>query len=410
MTIEFSLHTRQREMQAMIHGFAETIIRPEALKWDREHGVPNEFLSRIVMMAKSMGQSFTMGPNSASTAVVEMTAEERKKRQVALTTMVGAEEMAWGDAGLMLCIPGPGLGGPPVRASGTPEQKQRFFSIFQDMSQELRWGAYALTEPGAGSDVAGIRTSCRKDGKHWVINGRKCFITNGARASWNVVFATIDPGLGRAGHRAFVVEKGTPGFSVGKIEDKMGLRASETAELVFEDCRVPEENLLGGEDSYKTKEGFMTAMKTFDNTRPMVAAMAIGIGRAAYDYAVDFVKQNYVMTRPIPRYAAIAERLARVGRQLAAARMTTWRAAWLADQGEPNAKEASMCKALAGAAAIRACIEAIEICGAEGSIARDHQLLEKWFRDIKVYDIFEGTGQIQRIVVSKRLMPDLKSF
>ncbi|HTQ48411.1 MAG TPA: acyl-CoA dehydrogenase family protein [Polyangiaceae bacterium] len=410
MTIEFSLSNRQREMQAMIHGFAETIIRPEALKWDREHGVPNDFLSRIVMMAKSMGQSFTMGPNSADTKVVEATPEERKKRQIALTTIVGAEEMAWGDAGLMLCIPGPGLGGPPVRASGTPEQKQRFFSIFQDMSQELRWGAYALTEPGAGSDVAGIRTSCRKDGKHWVINGRKCFITNGARASWNVVFATIDPGLGRAGHRAFVVEKGTPGFSVGKIEDKMGLRASETAELVFEDCRVPEENLLGGEDSYKTKEGFMTAMKTFDNTRPMVAAMAIGIGRAAYDYACDFVKQHYVMTRPIPRYAAIAERLARVGRQLAAARMTTWRASWLADQGEPNAKEASMCKALAGAAAIRACIEAIEICGAEGSIARDHQLLEKWFRDIKVYDIFEGTGQIQRIVVSKRLMPDLKSF
>jgi acyl-CoA dehydrogenase len=297
-----------------------------------------------------------------------------------------------------------------VRASGTPEQKKRFFSIFDDMSTDLRWGAYALTEPGAGSDVAGIRTSCRKDGKHWVINGRKCFITNGARASWNVVFATIDPALGRGGHRAFVVEKGTPGFSVGKIEDKMGLRASETAELVFEDCRVPEDNLLGGEASYTTKQGFMTAMKTFDNTRPLVAAMAIGIGRAAYDYAVDFVKKHYVLSRPIPRYAAMAERLARVGRGLAAARMATWHAAWLADQGEPNAKEASSCKAMAGQASIRACIDAIEICGAEGSIATEHQLLEKWFRDIKVYDIFEGTGQIQRIVVSKRLMPDLKSF
>jgi len=138
--------------------------------------------------------------------------------------------------------------------------------------------------------------------------------------------------------------------------------------------------------------------------------MALGIGRAAYEYAVDFVKANYVLSRPIPRYAAIAERLARVGRNLNAARMTTWRAAWLADQGENNAKEASMCKAMAGGAAIRACIEAIEICGAEGSIAGEHQLLEKWFRDIKVYDIFEGTGQIQRIVVSKRLLPDLKSF
>jgi acyl-CoA dehydrogenase len=410
MSIDFSLNDRQREMQGMIHQFAETIIRPEALKWDREHGVPHDFLRRIVQMSQAMGSSVAMGPGGADPRITEMTEEQRRKRQVALTTIVSAEEMAWGDAGLLLCVPGPGLGAPPVRASGTPEQKKRFFSIFDDMSTELRWGAYALTEPGAGSDVAAIRTSCRKDGKHWVINGRKCFITNGARASWNVVFATVDPALGRAGHRAFVVEKGTPGFSVGKIEDKMGLRASETAELVFEDCRVPEENLLGGEESYQTKEGFMTAMKTFDNTRPLVAAMAIGIGRAAYDHAVDFVKQNYLLSRPIPRYAAIAERLARIGRNLAAARMSTWKAAWLADQGQPNAKEASSCKALAGGAAIRACIEAIEICGAEGSIAGEHALLEKWFRDIKVYDIFEGTGQIQRIVVSKRLLPDLKAF
>jgi acyl-CoA dehydrogenase len=179
---------------------------------------------------------------------------------------------------------------------------------------------------------------------------------------------------------------------------------------VFEECRVPEENLLGGEEKYVTKEGFMTAMKTFDNTRPLVASMAIGIGRAAYEYARDFAKSNYVLARHTPRYAAIAERLARVGRQLDAARMVTWRAGWMADEEMPNAKEASIAKALAGQAAIRACIEAIEICGAEGTLANDHQLLEKWFRDIKVYDIFEGTGQIQRVVISKRLMPDLKAF
>jgi acyl-CoA dehydrogenase len=243
-----------------------------------------------------------------------------------------------------------------------------------------------------------------------VIRGRKCYITNGARASWNVVFATVDPALGRAGHRAFVVEKGTPGFSIGRIEDKMGLRASETAELVFENCRVPEENLLGGEDAYASKEGFMTAMNTFDSTRAIVASMATGIGRAAYEYARDFVKTHYVMARPIPRYAAIAERLARVGRQLEAARLMSYRAAWLTDRRLPNAKEASMAKALAGQAAIRACIESIEICGAEASIRTDHQLLEKWFRDIKVYDIFEGTGQIQRMVISRRLLTNLKSF
>jgi acyl-CoA dehydrogenase len=327
-----------------------------------------------------------------------------------LTTVLSAEELAWGDAALLLNLPGPGLGGPPVRATGTPEQRERFFSIFRDMSKGLKWGAYALTEPGAGSDVAGIRTSCRRDGSDWVLSGRKCYITNGARADWNVVFATVDPALGRAGHRAFVVEKGTPGFTVGKIEDKMGLRASETAELVLDDVRVPADNLLGGEEKYTNKEGFMTAMKTFDNTRPLVAAMAIGIGRAAYEYARDFARQNYALARHTPRYAAIAERLARTGRQLEAARLVTWQAAWLADQEKPNAKEASMSKAMGGQAAIRACIEAIEICGVEGTLQRDHQLLEKWFRDIKVYDIFEGTGQIQRIVIAKRLFEGLKSF
>jgi acyl-CoA dehydrogenase len=404
MTIEFSLSKRQQETRAAIHSLAEGVIRPQSLEWDKNHGVPVDFLRRLAMLAASMG--------SLSGASDAITAERKPGDHGSMnrTTLLGAEEMAWGDASLLLCLPGPGLGAPPVRATGTPEQKERFFGIFKDMSEELRWGAYALTEPGAGSDVAGIRTSCRKDGAHWVLNGRKCFITNGARASWNVVFATVDPTLGRAGQRAFVVEKGTAGFSVGKIEDKMGLRASETAELVLEDCRVPAENLLGGEEAYHTKEGFMTAMKTFDNTRPIVAAMAIGIGRAAYEYARDFVKANYVMTRPIPRYAAIAERLARVHRGLDAARLMAWRAAWMADEQLPNAKESSMSKAMAGQAAIRACIDAIEICGAEGTIAKDHQLLEKWFRDIKVYDIFEGTGQIQRIVISKRILSNLKAF
>jgi acyl-CoA dehydrogenase len=403
MPIDFALTKRQEETRAAIHSLAENVIRPQSLSWDKNHGVPHDFLRNMAALAGSMG---------TLSAAAEFARAERTgdTKSLNVNTVMGAEEMAWGDAGLLLCLPGPGLGAPPVRATGTAQQKERFFSIFKDMTQELRWGAYALTEPGAGSDVASIRTSCKKAGKDWVLNGRKCYITNGARASWNVVFATIDPALGRAGHRAFVVEKGTPGFSVGKIEDKMGLRASETAELVLEDCRVPGENLLGGEEAYHTKEGFMTAMKTFDNTRPIVAAMAVGIGRAAYEYARDFVKQAYVLSRPIPRYAAIAERLARVGRGLAAARASVWRAAWLADSSLPNAKEASMCKAMAGQAAIRACIDAIEICGAEGSIQKDHQLLEKWFRDIKVYDIFEGTGQIQRIVISKRLFSDLKAF
>ena len=415
MTIEFTLSKRQQETKEAIHALASMIIRPQSLAWDRNHGIPEDFLLKFTQMASSVGTTLALtqgvsGMAKATDAAEGGEAGDKKKRSANINTMIASEEIAWGDGGLLLGLPGPGLGGPPIRATGTEEQKERFFGIFADTSKGLKWGAYALTEPGAGSDVSSIRTRCRKDGKSWVLNGRKCYITNGGRASWNVVFATVDPALGRAGHRAFVVEKGTPGFSVGRIEDKMGLRASETAELVFEECRVPEENLLGGEEKYISKEGFMTAMKTFDSTRPLVASMAIGIGRAAYEYARDFVKERYVMTRPIPRYAAIAERLARIGRQLEAARMITWRAAWLADSGVPNAKEASMCKAMAGQAAIRACIDAIEICGAEGSIAEEHQLLEKWFRDIKVYDIFEGTGQIQRIVIAKRLLTDLKSF
>jgi acyl-CoA dehydrogenase len=404
--IDFTLSTRQQQIKEAIHGLGVSVIRPQCLAWDREKRVPHDFLRNLATLAGSMGSLAMMDRDAEKQA-----SGDKRKSTVNVTSIVASEEMAWSDAGLLLNLPGPGLGGPPIRASGTPEQKERFLGLFKDMLQgELKWGAYALTEPGAGSDVAAIRTACRKDGKHWVLDGRKCFITNGARASWNVVFATIDPTLGRAGHRAFVVEKGTPGFGVGRIEDKMGLRASETAELVFEGCRVPEENLLGGEDRYVSKEGFMTAMKTFDNTRPLVAAMAIGIGRAAYEYARDFVKTNYVLQRHTPRYAAIAERLARVGRQLEAARLVTWRAGWMADEEMPNAKEASTAKAMAGQAAIRACIEAIEICGAEGTLARDHQLLEKWFRDIKVYDIFEGTGQIQRVVIAKRLFPDLKAF
>jgi acyl-CoA dehydrogenase len=407
--IDFVLSKKQQELKEGIHNLGKYVIRPMSLQMDRQHEVPEPFLRNFMKLAsafksRDLAESFGEGP-----AVTPQKGD--KPGESNRTAAVGAEELAWADAAMLLCMPGPGLGGPPVRATGTTEQKQRFFGVFKDMENgPLQWGAYGLTEPNAGSDVAGIRSRCRKDGKHWVINGRKCYITNGARAAWTVIFASVDLDQGRAGHRAFVVEKGTPGFFVGKIEEKLGLRANETAELVLEDCRVPEENLLGGEEAYQTKEGFMTAMKTFDNTRPLVAAMACGIGRAAYEYARDFVKDNYVLSRPIPRYAALAERLARVSRRIEAARMLVYRATYMADMGMPNAKEASMSKAAAGQAAIHACIEAIEICGAHGTIATEHALLEKWFRDIKVYDIFEGTGNIQRVVISKRILEGLKAF
>ncbi len=404
--LEFELSAGQQQLREGIRSIGKSVIRPMSLGWDKNKEIPEDFLRNFYSMSKSLQGAenpmadYNEGPKEKS----------NKPRSTNRTAAVGAEELAWADASIMLSLPGPGLGGPPVRASGTPEQKERFFSIFRDMSDQLRWGAYGLTEPGAGSDVKAIRTTCRKDGDDYILNGRKCYITNGGRAAWVVIFATVDASQGRAGQRAFVVEQGTPGFFVGKIEDKLGLRANETAELVLEDCRVPAANLLGGEEKYQSKEGFMTAMKTFDNTRPLVAAMACGIGKAAYEYARDFVKDNYMLGRPIPRYAALAERLARISRRLEAARILVWKAVWMADHGKPNAKEASMAKALAGQAAISACIDAIEICGAHGTLSEDHALLEKWFRDIKVYDIFEGTGQIQRIVISKRLMTNLRGF
>ena len=411
--MEFELTKKQREMKEALTQLGTYVIRPMSLQMDREHQVPEMFLKQFVAMTKSVRNdediSAAFGEGKREPASVE------KPMHVNRTALIGAEELAWADAAVLLCLPGPGLGGPPIRATGTTEQKSHWFGMIDDAEKrgELAWGAYGLTEPSAGSDVSGIRSTCRKEGKQWVINGRKCFITNGARAAWTVIFASVDLAQGRAGHRAFVVEKGTPGFSVGKIEEKLGLRASETAELVLEDCRVPEENLLGGEGAYSNRAhstGFQTAMKTFDATRPLVASMALGIGRAAFEHARDRVKDRYMLGRPIARYHTLVERLSKMHRRLESARMLTWRAAYMADVGQPNAKEASMSKAAAAQAATRCCVEAIEICGAEGTIQREDQLLEKWFRDIKVYDIFEGTGQIQRVVISKRILSDLKSF
>jgi len=406
--IDFELTPQQAQVKEMIHQFAKHVVRPISLQADKDHRIPDDFMLRLSNMRAMMQAGEVPAEYGGEGGGAGEAKDKKGKSQKNRFSLIGGEEMAWGDISVLLSLPGPGLGGPPVQFTGTPEQKQRFFGVFKQPG--LHWGAYGLTEPGAGSDVAGIRTACKKDGKHWVINGRKCFITNGGRADWVVVFATVDATKGRAGHRAFVVERGTPGFSCGKIEDKMGICASETAELVLEDCRVPEENLLGGDAHYERggKEGFMAAMKTFDSSRPMVAALGIGIARAAWDYTRDFVKENYMLARPIPRYAQLADTLAKGKRALDAARLMCWRAAWMADEGLPNAKEASMAKAYAAKAAMQVCRDSVQIMGAHG--LEQHQFVEKWYRDIKVFDIFEGTGQIQRIVISKRILREPPNF
>jgi acyl-CoA dehydrogenase len=405
--ISFEPSKSQVQIREFAHQFAKFVVRPISLEADRTHRIPDDFLLKLTNMRSAMTTGEVPEEYGGEGAGVGELKDKKGRSQKNRTALIGAEEMAWGDISVLLSLPGPGLGGPPVQFTGTPEQRTRFFGVFK--KEGLHWGAYGLTEPGAGSDVAGIRTTCRKDGKHWVLNGRKCYITNGGRADWVVIFATVDSSLGRAGHRAFVVEKGTPGFSCGKIEDKMGIRASETAELVLEECRVPEENLLGGEEHYlRGKEGFMAAMKTFDSSRPMVGVLGIGIARAAYEYARDFVKENYMLSRPLPRYTQLATMLAEDKRLLDAARLMCWRAAWMADEGLPNAKEASMAKAYAARVAMRVCTDAVQVMGAHG--LEQQQFVEKWYRDIKVFDIFEGTGQIQRIVISKRILKDPPTF
>ncbi len=407
--VELEMTKEQKQIKDMLHNVAANVFRPYAREADRLHRPPDEFLEKAKPLAGMMGGAMGSGKKKKKEKKEEG-GEEKKKQPTQRNRMsvIGSEELAWGDPALMLQIPGPGLGGPPVSITGTPDQQERFLGIFN--SDEAKFGAYALTEPGAGTDVSAISTSAKKDGDYYILNGTKCFITNGAKAEWNVVFATVDKSQGRAGHRAFVVWHDNPGFRVGKIEEKLGLRASETAELILEDCKVHKDDLLGGEEHYEAKSsgGFKTAMATFDSTRPMVAAMAVGIGRATYEQALEWAKERYDFRRPIPRYRHLLDKLADMKRRIDAARLLCWHAAWMADMGIPNAKEASICKAYAGEEMTKVCYEAVEIMGADG-ISEDY-LAEKWFRDIKVYDIFEGTGQAQRIVISKRIIEGIKGF
>ncbi len=398
--LDFELTRQQAQARELAHALARDVVRPLALDADRTGRVPEEFLVRMAALRGGLSGEPVPKEVGGEGVGVGATRDGRGRSQTNRLSIVLGEEMAWGDVPVMMNLPGPGLGGPPVRFAGTEAQQRRFFGVFTQPG--LHWGAYALTEPGAGSDVAGIATTCRREGSDWILDGRKCFITNGARADWVVVFATVDRALGRAGHRMFVVERGTPGLSVGKIEDKMGLRASETAELVLEGCRVPGDNLLGGEAHYAGKEGFLGAMKTFDASRPMVGIFAVGIARAAWEVAADFLRAELRGAAPSPRTRALAETLAAGKARLDAARLLCWKAAWMADEGVPNAREASEAKAYAARVAMAVCRDAMLAMGAAG--LEESRFVEKWYRDLKVFDIFEGTGQIQRIVIAKRLL------
>ncbi len=316
-------------------------------------------------------------------------AQAEDEQQNNVFSILSQEEMAWGDAALSTAIPGPGLAAPPILSQGTPEQQMRFLGPYMD--GQLHWGALALTEPGIGSDVAGMSTTAVQDGDEWVLNGHKHYITNGARSDIVVTFATIDKSLGREGIRPFVVPKGTPGFIVGRIEEKMGLRASQTAELIFEDCRIPKDNLLSGRESSK-KAGFKAAMGTLDATRPMVGALAVGITRAAYETTREWVCEELPKGYAPFKQRQIEDELDEFAQRIEMARFLVWRAAWLADRRIPNSKEASMSKAYAGELVMKMTAAAVRIT-APGENSERKQFIAKWFRDAKVFDIFEGTAQ-----------------
>ncbi|WP_102027079.1 acyl-CoA dehydrogenase family protein [Salirhabdus sp. Marseille-P4669] len=392
--ISFELSEQQQQIKEMTHWFAEYEMRPIAMEADKLGKVPDDWLDKVNQMGIHLNTSSFSSDDGSDKGQ-----NRKREREGNRLGVLATEEIAWGDPAIALSLPGAGLGGPPIQSSGTPEQKQRFLSIFT--KDKPRWGAYALTEPEAGSDASGIQTTAKKVDGGYILNGQKIFITNGGRASWVVAFATVDRSLGRMGQRAFVVEKGTSGFSCTKLAKKMGLRANETAELLFEDCFVPDENLLGGEALYEITNnkasGFQVAMKTFDSTRPIVASMAIGIARAAYEYTLDIVKREY--PRHGKYFQLATEYLAEADQDITAARLLTWEAAWRADIGLENAKEAAMCKAFAGQIALDVCAKCLELLGPVGL---ENHLVEKLYRDVKVFDIFEGTNEIQHLVIARR--------
>ncbi len=391
--INLEIPKRLQAVATMAREIGTSLFRPISRKYDREeHAYPKELDALRPILAG-------MDDGGAGVGVAKGTARDtsdkgsRNGRNLAM--VLNVMELCWGDLGLMLTIPGQGLGNAAIAAVATPEQKRRF---------KGKWAAMAITEPGAGSDSAAIKTTAVLDGDHWVLNGEKIFVTCGERADVVVVWATIDPSAGRAAIKSFVVERGTPGLEVARLEHKLGIRASDTATLVLSDCRVPCDNLLGSAE-IKRRGGFAGVMQTFDNTRPVVAAMACGVARAALERTRELLQAEGVTAdyRRMPRLCTAAQaELVRLEADLEAARLLTLQAAWMADNNKPNSRHASIAKAKAGRMATELTLKCVELCGPVGY--GEDELLEKWARDAKICDIFEGTQQIQLLIIARSLL------
>ena len=396
MAVSFDLTDEQKEIRDWVHDFAEREIRPVAHEYDEKEEFPWEVVQKAAEIGlyshEFLGQTFGDATGIMPALV--------------------AEELTWGCAGIALAIQGTGLPVAAIFGQGTPEQISTWIPECYGTPKDVKLGAFCATEADAGSDVSAYKTTAVKQNGDWVLNGEKVFITNGGIANVHVVVASVDRELGSRGHASFVVPPNTPGLTQGKKEKKLGIRASHTATVVLNDVRVPSDCLLGGEEKLEAKlararGGQSTgrsnvAMKTFESTRPVVGAQALGIARAAFEFALQYAKERKQFGRPIIENQAIAFKLADMAMEIQAARAMIWRALWESrNGGEFKMAEGSMAKLKAGEVAVWVTDQAIQICGGYGYI-RDFPV-EKWHRDAKIYTIFEGTSEIQRLVISRAL-------
>ncbi|MBK5219132.1 MAG: acyl-CoA dehydrogenase family protein [Thermoleophilia bacterium] len=391
--MNFELNDEQLEFKAKCRAFARDVIRPAARKHDEEESTPWE----VVKEARRQGlQGIEALQRSASDPDGQM-------------TLITAEELHWGCAGTALAISGSGLAAAGIAASGTPEQIAYWVPECFGSGDEIKLGAYAVTEPQAGSDVKSLKTTAKRDGDEFVLNGTKVFITNGGIADVHVVVATVDPELGTRGQASFVVAKGTPGLSEGKKESKLGIRASHTAEVVLDECRVPVENLLGGEEKLARKlerarsgqkSRSADALATFEITRPIVGASALGIAQAAYEWTLEYLDGRSEGGVPLLKAQRVQQTLADVATEIEAARLLVQRAGWMGRNGVPmTGGQGSMSKLKAGDVTMWATTTLMDLVG---PYSWDVECpLEKWFRDAKIYQLFEGTAEIQRMVISR---------
>jgi acyl-CoA dehydrogenase len=377
--IGFDLTQEQTALQDMARKFAANEIRPRAVECDHAGTFPEDIFEKafgLGLMSGYIPEEYGgLGLKALDTCIIE-------------------EELAWGCSGIATSMTCNGLALTPILVAGTEDQKKRFVAPF---AEKLRYASFCLTEPGSGSDAGGIATTAKREGDGYTINGRKCFITNGSYAAQYTVFASTDRSKGHKGLSAFVVPRSLPGVSVGKKEDKMGQRASDTADVLFEDVKVPAENRLG-----KEGEGFKIAMITLDYARPTVAAMSVGVARAAFELAMQYSKERVQFGVPIAMNQAIHFLLADMAMDIEAARLLTYKGAWLLDAGKRNTKESSFAKAFAADLAMRVTTDAVQIYGGYGYM-RDYPV-EKLMRDAKLLQIYEGTSQIQRMVIAKEIM------